>query len=104
MRRRTFLSIAALAAPLPAARAQAGIGQAAPAFARRGVLLLRADWTNRNDEITRELGRFNRNGVPLYVLYDRSGATHVLPELLTERIVLDALGRLGPELSATESR
>ena len=64
------------------------------AFARRGVLLLRADWTNRNDEITRELGRFNRNGVPLYVLYDRSGATHVLPELLTERIVLDALARL----------
>ena len=32
MRRRTFLSIAALAAPLPAAWAQAGVGQAAPAF------------------------------------------------------------------------
>ena len=64
------------------------------AFARYEVTLLRADWTNRDDEITRELARFNRNGVPLYVLYDRSGATHVLPELLTERIVLDALGRL----------
>jgi thiol:disulfide interchange protein DsbD len=64
------------------------------AFERRGVRLLRADWTNRNDDITRELARFDRNGVPLYVLYDRSGGTHVLPELLTERIVLDALGRL----------
>jgi len=64
------------------------------AFAQRGVTLLRGDWTNRDDEITRELARFNRNGVPLYVLYDRSGATHVLPELLTERIVLDALDRL----------
>jgi len=64
------------------------------AFDRHGVTLMRADWTNRNDEITRELARFNRNGVPLYVLYDRGGATYVLPELLTERIVLDALGRL----------
>jgi len=64
------------------------------AFAKRGVTLLRADWTSRDDAITRELARFNRNGVPLYVLYDRSGNTHVLPELLTERIVLDALDRL----------
>ena len=52
-----------------------------------------ADWTSRDDEITRELARFNRNGVPLYVLYG-GGTTQVLPELLTERIVLDALGRL----------
>ena len=64
------------------------------AFEKRGVVLLRADWTNRDDEITRELARFNRNGVPLYVLYDSRGATQVLPELLTERIVLDALDRL----------
>jgi thiol:disulfide interchange protein DsbD len=64
------------------------------AFEKRGVTLLRADWTNRDDEITRELARFNRNGVPLYVLYDRGGAPQVLPELLTEGIVLDALDRL----------
>lgn len=64
------------------------------AFARHGVTMLRADWTNRDDEITRELARFNRSGVPLYVLYDRRGAPRVLPELLTERTVLDALERL----------
>jgi thiol:disulfide interchange protein DsbD len=64
------------------------------AFARRGVTLMRADWTNRDDEITRELARFNRNGVPLYVLYDGNGGAQVLPELLTEGIVLDALARL----------
>ena len=64
------------------------------AFARRGVTLMRADWTNRDDEITRELARFNRNGVPLYVLYDGNGRTVVLPELLSERIVLDALAQL----------
>ena len=64
------------------------------AFAGRGVTLMRADWTNRDDEITRELARFNRNGVPLYVLYNGNGRSEVLPELLTERIVLDAIARL----------
>ncbi len=64
------------------------------ALSQKGVTLLRADWTNRDDAITRELARFERNGVPLYVLYDRSGKAQVLPELLTERIVLDALRRI----------
>ena len=63
----------------------------ATAFAARGVTLLRADWTNRNDAIARELARFGRNGVPLYVLYDSTGRAHVLPEILTEGAVLDAL-------------
>ena len=64
------------------------------AFLLKGIVLLRADWTNRDDAITRELARFGRNGVPLYVVYDRRGEAQVLPELLTERIVLDALDRI----------
>ncbi len=64
------------------------------AFAQRGVTLMRADWTNRDDEITRELARFGRNGVPLYVLYDGNGRSELLPELLSERLVLEALARL----------
>jgi thiol:disulfide interchange protein/DsbC/DsbD-like thiol-disulfide interchange protein len=66
----------------------------AAAFAQRGVTLLRADWTNRNDAIAHELARFGRNGVPLYVLYDPAGRPHVLPEILTQRVVLDALSAL----------
>jgi thiol:disulfide interchange protein DsbD len=64
------------------------------AFLRKGIVQLRADWTNRDDAITRELARFGRNGVPLYVVYDRRGQAQVLPELLTERTVLDALDRI----------
>ncbi len=64
------------------------------ALADKGVVLLRADWTNRDDAITRELARFERNGVPLYVLYDRSGKPRLLPELLTERVVIDAVSAL----------
>jgi thiol:disulfide interchange protein DsbD len=55
---------------------------------------MRADWTNRDAAITRELARFKRNGVPLYVLYDGKGGATLLPELLTTRIVQDALGSL----------
>lgn len=64
------------------------------AFEQKGVVRLRADWTNRDEEITRELARFKRNGVPLYVLYDSKGQVRVLPELLTEGKVLQALEQL----------
>ncbi len=65
------------------------------AMAQRGVLRLKADWTNRNAAITAELARFGRNGVPLYLLY-RPGEPEpqILPELLTGGIVMDALSGL----------
>jgi thiol:disulfide interchange protein DsbD len=64
------------------------------AFADRQVVRMRADWTNRDPAITAELARFQRNGVPLYVLYDGKGGVRILPELLTENTVVSALGRL----------
>jgi thiol:disulfide interchange protein/DsbC/DsbD-like thiol-disulfide interchange protein len=66
----------------------------AEALDRKGVVRLRADWTNQDDAITRELARFRRSGVPLYVIYDRQGRTQILPELLTERTVLDTVDKL----------
>jgi thiol:disulfide interchange protein DsbD len=63
------------------------------AFARRGVVMLKADWTKRDPIITRVLGTFGRNGVPLYLLYPAGGATRdpaVLPQILSERILIDA--------------
>jgi len=69
-------------------------------FARKGVVTLKADWTNRAPEISRMLASFDRSGVPLYLLYPRSqngsvaGGPSVLPQILTERAVLDSLDRL----------
>jgi thiol:disulfide interchange protein len=61
-------------------------------FERLQVVALRADWTHRDAAITAALARHGRNGVPLYLVY-RAGGTSpvVLPELLTARLVLDAL-------------
>lgn len=51
------------------------------------------DYTLRDDEITKELRKFNRGGVPLVVIYPRNTNAEpiVLPELLTPGIVLEAL-------------
>jgi thiol:disulfide interchange protein len=56
---------------------------------------MKADWTNANPEITAALKKFGRVGVPFYVLYPRGKADEpiILPELLTEKIVLDALAK-----------
>jgi thiol:disulfide interchange protein DsbD len=48
------------------------------------VLLLRADWTRRDDAISAELARMGRSGVPVYVLHAPGGAAPVLlGEILT---------------------
>jgi thiol:disulfide interchange protein/DsbC/DsbD-like thiol-disulfide interchange protein len=61
------------------------------AFRDRGVTRLQADWTRRDESISRELARFSRSGVPMYVLYDRKGSPHLFPEILSTQLVLDAL-------------
>ncbi len=61
-------------------------------FARRRVATLQADWTRRDPSITAELARFGRNGVPLYLVYlPGRERPEVLPELLSSRVVLEAL-------------
>jgi thiol:disulfide interchange protein/DsbC/DsbD-like thiol-disulfide interchange protein len=64
-------------------------------FGRRGVVLLRGDWTNKDPLITAELARWNRSAVPFNLLY-APGQTEptILPELLTPGIVLKALGQI----------
>jgi thiol:disulfide interchange protein len=64
------------------------------AFAERGVVALKGDWTNQNPEITEFLQRFGRSGVPLYLLYSGKGEPVVLPQILTAATVLDALDAL----------
>jgi thiol:disulfide interchange protein/DsbC/DsbD-like thiol-disulfide interchange protein len=64
------------------------------AMQKQGIVPLKADWTNANPEITAALKSFGRVGVPFYVLYPANhGEPIVLPELLTQQIVLDALAR-----------
>jgi thiol:disulfide interchange protein DsbD len=64
------------------------------AFAERGVIPLKGDWTSQNPEITRLLQQFGRSGVPLYLFYTgRGGEPVMLPQILTASSVLDAIGK-----------
>ena len=62
------------------------------AFSDHHVEYLIADWTNRNEAITKLLGENGRSGVPLY-LYFAPGADKpvILPQILTESGVLGAM-------------
>ncbi|QDI82915.1 thiol:disulfide interchange protein [Methylorubrum populi] len=63
------------------------------AFRAGQVVYLKGDWTNQNPEITRLLERYGRSGVPLYLVYRGQGEAQVLPQILTEGIVLAAIGQ-----------
>ncbi len=64
------------------------------AFARANVALMRADWTQRDARITEALARLGRNGVPVYVLLRPGREPLLLPEILTAKLVRDALATL----------
>ena len=75
------------------------------AFDEKNVALVRADWTNRDPEITRALESHGRSGVPVYVLYAGDGSEpELLPEVLTEDTLLDALDGLSSTVAAREPR
>ena len=65
-------------------------------LAEKNIVPVKADWTNSNPEITAALKSFGRVGVPLYVLYPAADPSSpiVLPELLTESILVEALKKL----------
>jgi thiol:disulfide interchange protein DsbD len=71
----------------------------AEAFARKGVVYLKADWTSRSAEIASVLGSFGRSGVPLYIVYPSRGERtvapepRVLPQILSEGTIIDAFDK-----------
>lgn len=69
-------------------------GAVREAFASKRVTYLKGDWTNRNPEITRLLEKFGRSGVPLYVLYRGESEPVLLPQILTQSLVLEALEKI----------
>jgi thiol:disulfide interchange protein DsbD len=61
-------------------------------FKEKGVTLMIADWTKRNDSITDYLSSFGYKGVPLCVFYPASGKKPlVMPQILTETLVINTI-------------
>lgn len=64
-----------------------------------------ADYTLRVPEITEDLRRFQRGGVPVFVVYRpyNTDEPEILPEIITSSILIDALRRAGPSKVAASS-
>jgi thiol:disulfide interchange protein len=64
------------------------------------VVPMRADWTTQDPTITKLLRKFNRSGVPLYVIFPAKHPDKpiVLPEVITQSMVLEKLQEAGPSI------
>ncbi|MBL7481230.1 protein-disulfide reductase DsbD family protein [Legionella bononiensis] len=60
-------------------------------FNKEHIIVIKADWTNKNDAILQYLQQFNRAGVPLYVYYPQSGEPVVLPQILTPLTIINQI-------------
>ena len=58
------------------------------ALESKGIVYLKADWTRKDETIANKLAEYGRTGVPLYLLYSSKGIPVILPELLTEDMLL----------------
>ncbi len=61
------------------------------------VVPMQADWTVQDPKITALLNKFNRSGVPLYVIFpaNQPNKPIVLPEVINQQMVLEKLEEAG---------
>jgi thiol:disulfide interchange protein DsbD len=65
------------------------------AFGVRGIVPLKAAWTNNDPRITQTLQDLGRNAIPVYALYLPGEAKpRLLPEVLTPSVVLAEIEKL----------
>ncbi len=70
-------------------------GDVAQALASAGVVMLKADWTKKDEVIAQELGKYGRTGIPLNVFLKAGQPPAILSEALTGTEVLAALKSVG---------
>jgi thiol:disulfide interchange protein len=66
-------------------------GDVAQALSSAGVVMLKADWTKKDEVIAQELGKYGRTGIPLNVFLRAGQPPAILSEALTGTEVLAAL-------------
>ena len=61
-------------------------------FVDKDITYLKADWTNRNPVIAKELEKYNRSGLPVYIYWNKNlDEPMVLNELLTEGYLMEII-------------
>ncbi len=61
-------------------------------FLDNNIEYIKADWTNKNDEISKLLASYGRSSIPFYVYFKSPDSEPIiLPEILTEEIIISYL-------------
>ena len=63
-------------------------------LADKNIVYLKADWTRKDPEIASMLASYGRTGVPLYILFPSQGKPIILPELLTEDLLVGFIKKI----------
>jgi thiol:disulfide interchange protein len=61
-------------------------------LADQKITYIKADWTNRNEEIAIGLARYERTGIPLYIFWKPGmSGSKILPAVLTEDLLIGSM-------------
>lgn len=60
---------------------------------QKNITYMVADWTNKDDYITKELQSLGRNGVPVYAFYKQDGSVELLNEILTKDYLIESINK-----------
>lgn len=60
---------------------------------QKSITYMVADWTNKDDYITKELQSLGRNGVPVYAFYKQDGSVELLNEILTKDYLIESINK-----------
>ena len=63
-------------------------------LAEKNITYMEADWTRKDPIISSTLEQYGRTGLPLYLLFPSKGDPLILPEILTEDILLSYLNEV----------
>ena len=63
-------------------------------LSEKNITYLEADWTRKDPIISETLEQYGRTGLPLYLLFPSEGDPLILPEILTEDILLSYLNEV----------
>ncbi|AHX04234.1 protein-disulfide reductase DsbD family protein [Ehrlichia japonica] len=62
-------------------------------FMKKSIYYMKGDLTSKNPELTDYINQLDKNSIPLYVLYVNGVKVKVLPQVLSEKIVVDIINQ-----------
>ncbi|KJV69465.1 protein-disulfide reductase DsbD family protein [Candidatus Neoehrlichia procyonis] len=60
-------------------------------LSKKRIIYMKADWTNKDNDIAAYLDKMKQSSIPFYILYVNGNKVKILPQLLSSKILKDTL-------------